>query len=204
MDQYKSDKDINKLLRADYGLFRKFFISLSLKDEPEQNKWLEANCTINNIASDSKKKIWLKKKNIFLYNLFIEDEGSISSRSETSIPEGSISAQYKLFDIDQNECKCEKNIDFVSIHYGLIEKLGLIKNSNHNFSTDNKQDFKQFLAAIGIDPETTKISIHSGRGGVIEWQNEITFIPISSIDAQMDDSKFKLAQMFLTQKFKPL
>lgn len=191
--KYKEDNDINNLLESNDNLFQRFFKYLSIYTSEAQDKWLIENDRINIESQESYNKIWLSKKNIFLYNILLSDVTDKKTASHDTISQ---ETNFKLVDIEGSDCKCFPEVDFLSIHYGIVEKLGLINHSD-------KKTFKKFLEDIfGLNLDKAKVSIHSGRGGLIEWQNEITFIPVSSIDAQMDDSKFKLAQMFLNQKYK--
>jgi hypothetical protein len=186
---YKKSTEGNKyhiLYNSNNKLFDSFFRSMGIMQIAERKKWLDDNTEISFATEESYNKLWLKKKNIYLYNIVRDDNNSVDN--------------FILLDINGLTSKVENNLDFLSIHYGLVEKLGLIEKGSDNFDSKNK--FVVYLNKMGVDLNRTKVCIHSGRGGVMEWQNEITFIPVSSIDAQMDDSKYKLSQMFLNQKYK--
>lgn len=86
--------------------------------------------------------------------------------------------------------KCE--VDFVTIHLGLIEKY--IKNSKI------KKLISLLTNKFGNNKKKTFFAIHSGRGNFSpELENELRnypFISLSALEAAFYDSKYFLAQIF--------
>lgn len=168
--------DYDEILKRNNRLFERFLISIGVQNNIQSKReWIENNNVIELASNESCNKLWLRKKNLYIYNAHKIDN-------------------FKLADIDDNTIIKIEDVDFLSIHYGILEKLKF---------HENKDQFKIYLEKIGVDLTHTKICIHSGRGGVVQLQDDVTFIPLSSLDAQIDDSKYKLTQMFLNLNFKP-
>lgn len=166
----------NEIVKSNDRLFDTFLMVKGVQNNNSSKKsWLAANNKIEIATKEGYNKLWLRKKNIFIYN---------AHKFEP----------YKLADIEDNTIDKIEEVDFLSIHYGILEKLKF---------HENKKQLKEYLEEIGVDVSHTKVCIHSGRGGVVQLQDDVTFIPVSSIDAQLDDSKYKLTQMFLNLNFKP-
>lgn len=88
--------------------------------------------------------------------------------------------------------------DFLSIHLGLIDKTSAKK-------TTEKSKLKAAIKQFGerYQPGYTKISVHSGRGGMTEMSDEIAFFPLSGIEWALNNCKFVLAEFFYGLKFPP-
>lgn len=88
--------------------------------------------------------------------------------------------------------------DFLSIHLGLIDKT-TAKGATEKDKLDAA--LKQFGARY--QPGHTKLSIHSGRGGMTEMGDEIAFFPLSGIEWALNNCKFVLSEFFHGLKFPP-
>ena len=162
-------------------------IGANYNDTERILKWLE-NRTV---PSKTYNQAWLNKKNIYIYNI----EQADNPKKIISIDGG---------EVNQQEIK---NLDFLSIHYGIVEKVKL-----ENPKGDEIEIFKQKLSKIlenldiiynnKSETNNTRLVIHSGRGGVAEIQQDLPFLPVSIIESQLDDCKYKLAQLFLNLKYK--
>lgn len=86
--------------------------------------------------------------------------------------------------------------DFLSIHLGLIDK------TTAKGSTE-KDKLEAALKQFGerYQPGRTKLSIHSGRGGMTEMSDEIAFFPLSGIEWALNNCKFVLSEFFHGLKF---
>jgi hypothetical protein len=86
-----------------------------------------------------------------------------------------------------------KNIhfDFMSIHYGLFDKMC--------FDDCFEKKFNIIKTQNNIS-ESTKIAIHSGRGGLSNIENK-PFIPFSGINWSLDNCKYVLAELFYGIKY---
>lgn len=110
-----------------------------------------------------------------------------------------------LINLSGNNCDQDTefsatHIDYISIHYSLIEKM-------RNLGTDiaaegntivNKLT-KLFSGYKGITPKT-KIAIHSGRGGMNNI-GDIAFIPLSGLEWPLNNCKYILVELFAGQKY---
>lgn len=88
--------------------------------------------------------------------------------------------------------------DFLSIHLGLIDKT-TAKGATEKDKL--KAAIKQFGARY--QPGYTRLSIHSGRGGMTEMGDEIAFFPLSGIEWALNNCKFVLSEFFHGLKFPP-
>lgn len=88
--------------------------------------------------------------------------------------------------------------DFLSIHLGLIDKTTAR-------GTTEKDKLEAALKQFGerYQPGRTKLSIHSGRGGMTEMSDEIAFFPLSGIEWALNNCKFVLSEFFHGLKFPP-
>jgi hypothetical protein len=93
-----------------------------------------------------------------------------------------------------------KKYNFISIHYGVVEKLHEKRNKGSIFET---------LADLFKDTNAF-VSVHSGRGDLHKFKdqndesNQVAFIPLSGIEWALDNSKFMLTELFYNQKYIPL
>ncbi|HLN36077.1 MAG TPA: hypothetical protein VK250_12460 [Nitrososphaeraceae archaeon] len=92
-----------------------------------------------------------------------------------------------------------KNSHFISIHYGIIEKINEKLKSNEDLIITLQNIFNEYPG---------KISVHSGRGDLHKFkdtkeQNEIAFIPLSGIEWALGNSKYMLTELFYNQKYIP-
>jgi len=86
--------------------------------------------------------------------------------------------------------------DFLTIHLGLIDKTDAGENSN---------EAKKLAAALKqfggrYVPGLTKLSVHSGRGGMTQVEN-IAFVPLSGIEWALDNCKYMLSDFFHGNKY---
>jgi SAM-dependent methyltransferase len=153
----------------------------------ERDKWIADG---NVIAPPKIISDLLGGKNIYVYDCTVE------KRTDGMGKELNV-----VVLVDLNGTKMDKlpeKMDFISTHYGIIQKL-----PPYNNKIDIKSKYSGFLNDIAGE-SNPKVAIHSGRGGVMEQQEEITFIPLSTIEAQLEDCKYKLAQLFFNLKYKPV
>jgi len=89
--------------------------------------------------------------------------------------------------------------DFLSIHLGLIDK------TTKEGATTERTKLEAVLLQFGerYQPGRTKLSIHSGRGGLTEMSDSIAFILLSGIEWSFDNCKFVLAGLFHGLKYPP-
>jgi hypothetical protein len=105
-----------------------------------------------------------------------------------------------LVDIDGNRHnKLPSEITYLSTHYGIIQKMEPDKEAKEGLV----EAYKTFLTRLEVNNQC-KVAVHSGRGGVVDKQKEVTFIPLSTIEAQLEDCKYKLSQLFMNLKYKPV
>ena len=141
-------------------------------------KWKE---TPYPFAGDNVFYKWLQMKNIFIYNC-IKCEN-----------------KYKLVDLAGNLfAQLPSSINYLSTHYGIIQKMEPNEEQNGIINA-----YKAFLTTLNVGDQC-KVAVHSGRGGVVDKQKDVTFIPLSTIEAQLEDCKYKLSQLFLNLKYKPI
>lgn len=95
------------------------------------------------------------------------------------------------------------NYHFISIHYGLLEKI-----ADHFIRKDNSENKSPELIEVLKDlfkGYRGKLSIHSGRGDLHKIKDSsVTFIPLSGIEWSLENSKFMLTELFYNQKYYPL
>ena len=86
--------------------------------------------------------------------------------------------------------------DFLSIHLGLIDKTDAGENSSE------EKKLKAALEQFGgrYVPGLTKISVHSGRGGMTQVEN-IAFVPLSGIEWALNNCKYTLSEFFHGNKY---
>jgi hypothetical protein len=89
--------------------------------------------------------------------------------------------------------------DFVSVHLGLIDKVA------SGEKTTERDRLQVALARLGgrYQPGHSKLSIHSGRGGLAQMSDGIAFVSLSGIEWAMDNCKFQLAEFFHGIKYPP-
>ncbi|GHT12816.1 hypothetical protein FACS189426_16780 [Bacteroidia bacterium] len=99
-----------------------------------------------------------------------------------------------LIDLRGNEVLLNKlgKIHFLSIHLSLLEKI----NGDDKNIKEKLEDFKNKYKLKG-----TKIAIHSGRGGLTNNIEDVTFIPLSGIDWALDNCKYVLSELFYGLKY---
>lgn len=98
----------------------------------------------------------------------------------------------KIIDLQGKEFNKNKNINFVSIHLGLLDKK------------DKKVNLKEDILDKYFD-EKTFVSIHSGRGNFsADLESELKnypFISLSALEAAFYDCKYFLTQLFKTTNY---
>lgn len=142
----------------------------------------------------------LRLKNIFLFNL--------DSRKMNLIDyEGNLIKNYTFKDNKINP-------KFFSIHIGILDKISketIMNDKGYEFSNKIETLKKIFI----IDklryikykfsiPNSTYISVHSGRGGLNESEQGITFIPFTSLQSSFENCKFVLSDLFYNQIYFPI
>ncbi len=105
-----------------------------------------------------------------------------------------------LFDTNNKQCDQINFNDFhfISVHLGIIEKY----KAKVEIETRLK-DFKKEILKLDDNNCKTKLLLHSGRGYLTNLQDQITYLPVSSIEAQLNNCKYLLVQQFANMKFKP-
>lgn len=88
--------------------------------------------------------------------------------------------------------------DFISIHLGLIDKA-----TTENTSEREKMDIALVQFGACYKAGSTKLAIHSGRGGLTEISESIAFVPLSGIEWALDNCKFQLSEFFHGLKYPP-
>ncbi len=96
--------------------------------------------------------------------------------------------------------------DFVSIHYGLIEKYA--ENINE---TDVKEALVRFIREeINNEVRNAFVSIHSGRGDLHKFkekgngQSNVTFIPLSGLEWVLENCKYTTTELFFSEMYHPI
>lgn len=100
----------------------------------------------------------------------------------------------------------QKKYDFISIHYGLIEKFLETKKNENNIDTINKA-LASFISLIKTT-DNSFISIHSGRGDLHKFKengvNNVTFIPLSGLEWAVENCKFTTTELFYSEIYHPI
>jgi hypothetical protein len=99
---------------------------------------------------------------------------------------------YLINSIGKYDSNSITEIDFFSIHIGLLDKMS---------GTDMMVKIHLILAKNNIKPKF--ISVHSGRGGLNSKEEKITFLPFSVLQRCLEDSKFVLSEFFNNYKYLP-
>ena len=130
--------------------------------------------------TESFNKAFLEEKKIYVYN-YDKDKN-------------------QLIDLDgkfHDKLTADK-FDYISVHYSIIsDKFKSKNNSNNDVSTKYTDFIGQFIQ----NKEGLRRIIHSGRGGISDIANRETFVTLSTIEACVEDCKYKLAQLFLNLKY---
>lgn len=95
---------------------------------------------------------------------------------------------------------CPNKTHFISIHLGIIQKI-------FNESPSFADDVRRFMEYIKLIFQPDFICVHSGRGGLSsEMENTVLsdypLIPFVALESAFNDSKFLLAQLFYSLKYK--
>jgi predicted RNA-binding protein len=85
-------------------------------------------------------------------------------------------------------------VDFFSIHIGLLDKI--------TDETELTQKINNVLAYNNLQPKF--VSVHSGRGGLNSENDKVTFIPFSSLQRCLEDSKYMLTDFLYNYKYLPI
>lgn len=114
---------------------------------------------------------------------------------------------------------------FFSIHIGLLDKLSIecdyfksyckdllnldddykeiiTKNDQHveikNYKLSTKAKMLYLKKKFSL-PENTFMAVHSGRGGLTDNKKDVTFIPFANLQWSLENTKFKLSELFQNQ-----
>jgi hypothetical protein len=112
----------------------------------------------------------------------------------------------KLIDLDGHEInKINEKIDYISVHYSILadkykpeENVSIKKYRNfiEDFFLHSSEDWEEIKKMRAV--------IHSGKGGVANIDDEISFVTLSTIEACLEDCKYKLSQLFLNLKYQDI
>jgi hypothetical protein len=126
----------------------------------------------NDLKKFNYKEEYLKGKNIFIFNCNKEGQ---------------------LIDLSGNITK-DFSPDFLSIHLTLLEAIEVDKDKG----TEQKlEKLKENLSANS----KTKICVHSGRGGLANIQDIVSFMPLAGVDWALDNCKYVLSELFYGMKY---
>jgi hypothetical protein len=86
----------------------------------------------------------------------------------------------------------EIKVDFLTIHLGLLDKLpgNSLLDKINDITQKNHIRYKY-------------LSIHSGRGGLNNSKDKVTFIPFATLQKALEDSKFALSELFYSRFYFP-
>lgn len=126
-------------------------------------------------------------KGIYIYDLGLPDNKNIDK-----------SLYDKVFNSSLQQCIDFDQFSYISIHFGLVEKY---KPTVYTGIIKRFENFKKEVLKLSED-STTKISIHSGRGNLTNLEDQVRFLPVSSIESQMTNCKHLLIQQFSNLKYR--
>jgi len=92
------------------------------------------------------------------------------------------------------------NPHFISIHISLLDKLTNFLNDPDAQTT---KKLKYILDKFEVR-EHTYVAVHSGRGGLTDRNQEVTFIPFANLQWAFENSKYMLSELFHSQVYSRL
>lgn len=127
------------------------------------------------------------QQNTFPFNLDIETNKLVNSKGDKDNP---------FLDFLQEVDKKYK-VDFFTIHIGLIDKIKKEKK-------DNSSTWSIVTKILDENKiESRFVCVHSGRGGLNDKNDNITFVPFSILQRCFEDSKFLLSEFFYNNQYIP-
>jgi len=106
----------------------------------------------------------------------------------------------QLIDLDgkYHDKPITEKFDYISVHYSILLDKFESKKTENDISTK----YTDFIGRFIQNKDNLRRVIHSGRGGISDVANSETFITLSTIEACVEDCKYKLSQLFLNLKYK--
>lgn len=133
-------------------------------------------------------------KNIFIYTI---------QKPEEIILEKDRDCNFNLLSAINSSVNLKTILDtshFISIHYSLIEKLKL----QENHSKPNELNAAMTKLRLLFNAYRGKLAVHSGRGELNNFDKDsVAFLPLSSIEWALENSKFMLTELFYNLKYYP-
>jgi len=179
----KNSNDILKKLDSRYKLEKdKSKLKYIL---PNQSKYFIYN-NIPKISQNIYEKFKFQQKT-FPFNLEIDDFKLINSLNDTYNPFLGFLEKENMF----------YQIDFLTIHIGLIDKI-----KEKEKSKTTKEIVNSIIKTNKLNPKY--VCVHSGRGGLNDENDKINFVPFSILQRCFEDSKFLLSEFFYNNQYLPI
>lgn len=141
-------------------------------------------------------------KNVFLYTLETAPTGI--DPNESGIASGT---GFKTFFVKNPSTpipfqEITDQAHFVSVHYSLIEKL--CENSKANNKNETQESVELSKLKELFKSFNGKVAVHSGRGDLHKFgEDKVAFLPLSSIEWALENSKYMLTELFYNTKYFP-
>ena len=159
-------------------------ISINKSDKSSIKQIITSSLNNSSANNSNIERHFLRSKGIEIFDYIGDEEGS------------------RIINLDGEITNILPNdIRFLSIHYGIIQKF---RNKDDNMNIGDK--LKSFLNLF-INDNTYKklfIALHTGRGDLADLEYNVSFIPVSTLESLVNNSKHLLVQLFTNTKYHSL
>ena len=160
-----------------------------------QEKHLSILCPKCNI--DEGVEEILHKKGLYLYNISANTVGTTSLVNLDGDIALTLSRSEKG-EIKSSDHDFRQNLDIVSIHHGIVEKMSRSLFGDSTYEEDKTKCHKTTLNAIAEVMQITRIVVHSGRSKPHDLPDTVPFVQYSSLERAFLDCKRTLTDLLFS------